>query len=296
MDVSPPLTDRRSAVLGALCGAGSALFWALGFVAARHGVLAGLSPLVLSLHRFVWSGLALLPLVAANGLGDLGGLGWGRGIALTAVGGLPLALWSYTGYVYVPLGHGSIIQPSCAAVGGLILARLFVKEALPPRRIAGAAIIVAGLAVIGAEALRTMGRQGLLGDLLFVAAGSSFAVFGMLLRLWAIAPMRAAAITSVLSLAGLPILFFTYDNFVAAGFWENLLQAVAQGIFAGPVAIYLFTRAVILLGAGRAALYPSLVPPFSLLLGFLALGEVPSVAQLVGLAIVVIGFRLTQTA
>jgi drug/metabolite transporter (DMT)-like permease len=296
MDVSPPLTDRRSAVLGVLCGAGSALFWALGFVAARHGVLAGLSPLVLSLHRFVWSGLALLPLVAANGLGDLGGLGWGRGIALTAVGGLPLALWSYTGYVYVPLGHGSIIQPSCAAVGGLILARLFVKEALPPRRIAGAAIIVAGLAVIGAEALRTMGRQGLLGDLLFVAAGSSFAVFGMLLRLWAIAPMRAAAITSVLSLAGLPILFFTYDNFVAAGFWENLLQAVAQGIFAGPVAIYLFTRAVILLGAGRAALYPSLVPPFSLLLGFLALGEVPSVAQLVGLAIVVIGFRLTQTA
>jgi len=296
MDFSPPLTDRRSAALGVLCGAGSALFWALGFVAARHGVLAGMSPLLLSLHRFVWPGLALLPLVAADGLGDLGGLGWRRGIALTLVGGLPLALWSYVGYVYVSLGHGSIIQPSCAAVGGLVLARLVIKEPLPARRIAGAAIIVAGLAVIGTEALRTMGRQGLLGDLLFVAAGSSFAVFGMLLRLWHIAPMRAAAITSVLSLAGLPILFFTYDNFVAAGFWENLLQAVVQGVFAGPLAIYLFTRAVILLGAGRAALYPSLVPPFSLLIGFLALGEVPSIAQLAGLAIVIIGFRLTQSA
>jgi drug/metabolite transporter (DMT)-like permease len=296
MDFSPPLTDRRSAVFGVLCGAGSALLWALGFVAARHGVLAGMSPLVLSLHRFVWPGLALLPLVAANGLGDLGGLGWGRGIALTAFGGLPLALWSYVGYVFVPLGHGSIIQPSCAAVGGLVLARLVVKEPLPLRRIAGAAIIVAGLAVIGTEALHTMGRQGLFGDLLFVAAGSSFAVFGMLLRLWAIAPMRAAAITSVLSLSGLPILFFTYDNFIAAGFWENLLQAVVQGVFAGPVAIYLFTRAVILLGAGRAALYPSLVPPFSLFIGFLALGEVPSIAQLAGLAIVIIGFRLTQSA
>jgi drug/metabolite transporter (DMT)-like permease len=294
MDFSPPLADRRSAVLGVLCGAGSALFWAFGFVAARHGVLVGMSLLVLSLHRFVWPGLALLPLVAANGLGDLGELGWRRGIALTAFGGLPLALWSYVGYVYVPLGHGSIIQPSCAAVGGLILARLVVKEPLPPRRIAGAAIIVGGLAVIGAEALRTMGRQGVLGDLLFVAAGSSFAVFGMLLRLWRIAPTRAAAITSVLSLVGLPMLFFTYDNVVAAGFWENLLQAVVQGVFAGPAAIYLFTRAVILLGAGRAALYPSLVPPFSLLIGFLALGEVPSIAQLAGLAIVVIGFRLTQ--
>ncbi len=169
------------------------------------------------MHRFVWPGFALIPILAASGFGDLGGLGWRRGIAITLFGGLPLALWSYVGYVYVPLGHGSIIQPSCAAVGGLVLARLILKEALPPRRIAGALSIVLGLAVIGAEALRTMGAQGILGDLLFVAAGSSFAIFGMLLRLWRIAPMHAAAVTSVLSLAGLPILFFAYDNFLAAG-------------------------------------------------------------------------------
>src|SRR5579864_7815016 len=98
MDFSPPL-DQRAILLGMLCGAGSALCWAFGFVAARHGVLAGMSPLVLSLHRFVWPGLALLPLVAANGVADLGGLGWRRGIALTLFGGLPLALWSYIGYV-----------------------------------------------------------------------------------------------------------------------------------------------------------------------------------------------------
>jgi drug/metabolite transporter (DMT)-like permease len=294
MDSSSPPPGKHAIALGVLCGAGSALFWAFGFVAARHGILIGMSPLVLALHRFIWPGLALLPVVAASGFGDLSGLGWRRGIALTVFGGLPLALWSYVGYVYVPLGHGSIIQPSCAAVGGLILARLVVKEPLPPRRIAGALTIVLGLGVIGAEALGTMGKQGVFGDLLFVAAGSSFAMFGMLLRLWRIPPTRAAAVTSVLSLAGLPILFVAYDNFIAAGLFENLLQAVVQGVFAGPAAIYLFTRAVILLGAGRASLYPSLVPPFSLLIGFLALGEVPSISQLVGLVVVVIGFRLTQ--
>ncbi len=296
MDSVPAAPIKHATALGVLCGAASALFWAFGFVAARHGVLVGMSPLLLSLHRFVWPGVALLPVLAADGLGDLGGLGWRRGIAITLVGGLPLALWSYFGYVYVPLGHGAIIQPSCAAVGGLILARLVLKEALPPRRIAGALSIVLGLAVIGAEALRTMGGHGVLGDVLFVAAGSSFAVFGMLLRLWRISPIHAAAITSVLSLAGLPILCFVYADFLAAGFYENLLQALVQGVFAGPAAIYLFTRAVILLGAGRAALYPSLVPPFTLLIGFFALGAVPSLAQLIGLAIVVIGFRLTQMA
>jgi len=294
MDSSPEAAVKHATAWGVACGAGAALCWALGFVAARQGVTTGLSPLVLALHRYVWPGLALIPVVAANGFGDLGGMGWRRGIAITIFGGLPLALLSYIGYVYVPLGHGAIIQPSCAALGGLILARLVLKEPLPRRRIVGAVAMLAGLAVIGAEALRTMGPQAFLGDMLFVAAGSFFAVFGMLLRLWRISAMPAVAVTSMLSLAGLPFLLLDFRNFVAAGWSENLMQAVVQGAFAGAGAVYLFTRAVILLGVGRAALFPALVPPFTLLVGYLTLGEVPSVSQLIGLMIVVVGFRLTQ--
>ncbi len=294
MVLASPSTVKHATAWGVVCGAGAALFWALGFVAARHGVTAGLSPLVIALHRFVWPGLALLPVVAAHDFRNLRVVGWRRGVALALTGGLPLALFSYLGYVFVPLGHGALIQPSCAALGGLMLARLLLKEPLPSRRIAGAVAILAGLAVIGAEALRTMGAGGVLGDLLFVAAGSCFAIFGVLLRLWLIPPMRAAAITSVLSLAGLPILIFNFKNMLAAGFYENLLQAVVQGGLAGAGAIYLFTVAVGLLGASRAVLFPSLVPPFTLLIGYFALGETPSTSQLVGLVIVLIGFRLTQ--
>ncbi len=294
MVLASPSTVKHATAWGVVCGAGAALFWALGFVAARHGVTAGLSPLVIALHRFVWPGLALLPVVAAHDFRNLRVVGWRRGVALALTGGLPLALFSYLGYVFVPLGHGALIQPSCAALGGLMLARLLLKEPLPSRRIAGAVAILAGLAVIGAEALRTMGAGGVLGDLLFVAAGSCFAIFGVLLRLWLIPPMRAAAITSVLSLAGLPILIFNFKNMLAAGFYENLLQAVVQGGLAGAGAIYLFTVAVGLLGASRAVLFPSLVPPFTLLIGYFALGETPSTSQLVGLVIVLIGFRLPQ--
>ena len=59
---------------------------------------------------------------------------------------------------------------------------------------------------------------------------------------------------------------------------ENLLQVVVQGMLAGVLPIYLFARAVILLGAGRAATFPALVPGFSLIIGYLALGVVPSIA------------------
>ncbi len=289
---SPPV--KHSKALGVACGAGAALCWALGFVAARHGIDVGVSPLVLALHRYVWPGLVLLPFLATRGLSDLGGVGWGRGFTLAVFGGLPLALLSYLGYLFVPLGHGGIIQPSCAALGGMTLARVVLKEPLPAKRVVGAIVIVAGLAVIGTEALRTIGAHGVGGDLLFVAAGCFFATFGMLVRRWRIVAMQAVAITSVLSLVGLPILLFSFDNMIAAGFWENLLQAVVQGTLSGAGATYLFTRAVVLLGVSRAALFPSLVSPFVLLIGFIALGIVPSVSQLVGLVIVVVGFRLTQ--
>jgi drug/metabolite transporter (DMT)-like permease len=294
MSLARPYPVKHTTALGVLCGTGAALCWAIGFVSARHGVVAGLSPVVIALHRFVWAGLAFLPLVAHEGFRDLGGVGWRHGIALTFLGALPFSILSYSGFVLVPLGHGGLIQPSVAAVAGLSLSWLVLKEALPTRRVVGAAAILLGLAVIGAEALRTMGAQGVLGDLIFVTTGVSYAIFAMLLRQWQLAPTRAVAATSVLSLAGLLLLPFVFDNMRAAGLRENVLQAVLQGVFAGPAATFLFARAVVLLGAGRAVLFTSLVPAITLLIGYLALGEVPSVSQLIGLVIVVIGFRLTQ--
>jgi drug/metabolite transporter (DMT)-like permease len=85
-----------------------------------------------------------------------------------------------------------------------------------------------------------------------------------------------------------------FDHMIALGWRENLLQAVLQGALMGYGAIYLFVRSVALLGAGRVAVFSALVPPFVLLTGWLALGEVPSVLQLIGLVIVLLGFWLAQ--
>jgi drug/metabolite transporter (DMT)-like permease len=73
--------------------------------------------------------------------------------------------------------------------------------------------------------------------------------------------------------------------------FENLLQAVVQGGIAGSLPIYLFAHAVIALGGGRAATLPALVPVFGAIIGFLALGVAPSIAQFVGMLIVLVGFH-----
>jgi drug/metabolite transporter (DMT)-like permease len=289
-------TPSGATAAGILCGAGAAVLWAAGFVAARHGVDIGMTATDLTFHRCFWAGLILLPLAWREGLIDLNGIGWGRGMVLTFLGGPGIAIASYSGFLLVPLGHGGVIQPSTAAVVGLILATLVLSERLPLRRAMGALVIVAGLVVIGAEAVMTIGSAGLLGDGLFALAGMMFATFGTLLRHWRVPPLRGTIAVSVVSLAILPVYgtLIGFDRLIALGFWENLLQIVMQGLLAGPAAIYLFTRSVISLGSGRAAVFPALVPPSVLLIGWIALGEIPSLMQLAGLAIVLTGFRLTQ--
>ena len=293
---APGRPDSSATAVGIACGTGAALFWAAGFVAARHGIALGFSPAEIVFHRFVWAGLVFLPFVAREGFGDLGGVGWWKAVALTLLGGPPLSFLSYAGFLFVPLAHGGVIQPSCAALGGLALATLVLKEKLPAQRAAGAAVIVAGLGVIGGDALATIGAHGLIGDLSFATAGLMFAAFATLLRRWHIAPIRAVAVTSVISLVDVAIhwVAFGFTHMIALGLGPNLVQLVMQGIFAGAGATYLFTRSVVLLGAGRAAVFPSLVPGFTLLIGFLALGEVPSLPQLAGFVLVLAGFQLTQ--
>lgn len=295
MDATGQAATTRSGILvGILCGIGAAAGWAAGFVAAKHGISVGFSPADLAFHRFFWSGLLLMPLALRGGLRDLGGIGWGRGLLMSVLAGPPQALTAYSGFILVPLGHGTTIQPACAALFGLILATTMLHERATAQRVFGGATIIAGLMVFGAESLTTIGREGVGGDLLFVTAGFFWAMFGVLLRYYLVSGTRAVAVVGVLSVivyAPLYAIFVGFDGILHMSLAENLIQVVVQGLLAGVLPIFLFARAVTVLGAGRAATFPALVPGFGLIIGYLALGVVPSIAQLVGLLIVVVGFR-----
>ncbi len=290
----PDRVHKPTMIIGIVCGTIAALAWAAGFVVAKHGIQIGFSPADIAFHRFFWSGLLILPLILREGIRDLAGIGWGRGLAMTILSGPPQALLAYSGFILVPLGHGTTIQPACAALSGLILASLVLHEKPTIHRIMGGAIIIAGLLMFGAESLTTIGNLGVGGDLLFATAGLFWAAFGTLLRLWNVAGVRAVTAVGAVSLIVLaPIYLVIYGTGGLArhSLFENLLQAVVQGGLAGSLAIYLFAHAVIALGAGRAATFPALVPVFSVILGFFALGVVPTLVQFVGMLIVLTGFH-----
>lgn len=293
---APETPHRPTIIIGIVCGTLAALAWAAGFVVAKHGIQVGFSPADLAFHRFFWSGLLMLPYVVRDGLRDLDGVGWGRGFAMSVLSGPPQSLLAYSGFILVPLGHGTTIQPACAALSGLVLASLILHEKATFQRIIGGAILVVGLLVFGAESLATIGRSGVGGDLLFATAGLFWATFGTLLRLWNVAGTRAVKAVGAVSLsvfAPIYLLMYGISALTQHGWFENLLQAVVQGGVAGSLPIYLFAHAVIALGGGRAATFPALVPVFGVTIGFLALGAVPSLAQFVGMLIVLVGFHVT---
>ena len=293
---APDTTHRTLLIIGTVCGVLASFGWAAGFVAAKHGIEIGFTPADLAFHRFFWSSLLLLPMAFRAGVKDLGGVGWGRGIIVTLLSGPTQAFIAYTGFIIVPLGHGTTIQPACAALSGLIFAWLFLGENVSLRRALGAVAIVTGLAIYGAEALTTIGSHGVVGDLMFVAAGVGWAAFGTLLRKWHLEGMRAIGVVALFSVFFFgPLYFLVYGvgNLIRHGWWENLLQIMVQGVLAGALPIYLFAHAVWALGAGRAATFPAVVPVFGVLIGFATLGVVPTWMQLVGLVVVLVGFQFT---
>jgi len=289
-------SDTTPGLLGVACGLGAALFWALGFVATRHGLKAGFTPVDLLTHRFLWSGIVFLPFVLRAGWRDLCGIGWGRGLTLMVLGGPVMSLISYSGFLFVPLGHGSVIQPSCATLGGLLFAAFLLHERIAPSRVVGALIIVVGLGVIGSESIAHIGIDGIQGDLIFVCTGMMFAGFGTLVRHWRVSAVSAAVVISVLSLLLFPLYVASggLTRVAALGLHENALQAVAQGILSGPAAMYLFTASIQHLGAARASIFPATVPALTLLFSWLLLGEPPTLLQMAGLATVLLGFYLAQ--
>ncbi len=294
MQRSAPRKYPSATAFGTLFGVAASLCWAAGFVAAKHGIAVGLLPADLAFHRFVWPGLLLVPVMAQAGFRDLGGVGWGRGLILLCLAGPLQAISSYSGLLLAPLGHGAVIQPASAALGGTLLAFLLLHEKLTRSRIVGIAGILTGLVVFAGEAITHLGGKAPLGDALFVASGATWAIFTICLRKWGVSGTVAARVICVLSLliyAPLFAIFFGFERMLASGAAENLLQIVTQGILAGPLAIYLFARSVTALGAARASTFPALVPAFTMVIGYLVLGEVPSLAQLIGLAIVGVGFH-----
>jgi len=280
---------------GVAAGLVAVFCWAVYLAMSRAGVTGdGLHAADFAVLRFAPAGLLMLPLLLRRGIVDLGGLGWWRGLALTAFAGPAFILLAAGGYEFAPLAHGAVLQPATVTVMGATLAWLVLGERPGLGQAVGVPLMLIGLVLVaggGGAAIAGAWR----GDLMFVGAGLLWAGFALLLRRWKVEAWLATAVVSVLSaLLVLPAftLFVGFERLAALPPTTLALQLLAQGVLSGVVAIWAFSLSVALLGSARASLFPGLVPVSTVLIGIPLAGEWPLPIQIAGLATVTFGLAL----
>jgi len=282
---------------GFASGAVMALGASLSFAAARAGILDGLGTVDLIFARFLVAAAIMLPLLVRFGAFDLAGIGWRRGLILTLLGGAPFALLQTGGYAFAPLAHGAVIAPSTVTIVSTIGAAWFLGERLSRDHLAGAAIVLAGVVLIGWDGLvHGTGDRAWIGDLLFFGSSVLWAGFTLLLRHWRLSALRAIAVIAVLSCLVMTPAYFALDGadrLALLPVGALVLQGLVQGGLQGVVTMVAYGRAVILLGVSRAVLFPACVPAVSVLVGIPIVGEMPGPLQIGGLALVTFGLLTT---
>jgi drug/metabolite transporter (DMT)-like permease len=297
MLVSPPASRPLSpAAAGLAWGLLAAAIWSVYTVLARLGIKSGLTPFDMTLLRFAPGALVMLPFVWRWGLRDLAGIGWPRGLVLAALSGPAFSLLMMTGFAHAPLAHGAVIAPACQMLAGIGLAAWLAHAPATRETVAGAVLVLLGLAFMGGDALlHGGGGSVLLGDALFAAAGCSWGLFGALSRRWQVDPVRVTGVAVLVSMAMFaPVYWALADprGLLAASPGFVAMQAVAHGLGAGLVAVLAYSRAALLLGPGRAAFFGAMVPGAASLLAIPVLDEIPTGLQVAGLLAVVAGLLL----
>jgi drug/metabolite transporter (DMT)-like permease len=275
-----------------------ALVWGSNFIVVK-AALDVLPPIGMSALRF---GLAAIVVLSLLRLRE-GSIGVPRrdlaGMAFLGILGFGVyqILWT-TGLVSISAGDSALIIASTPVLTALF-AVVAGSDTLTPRKLTGALVSFAGVAIViaGGQAL-TLGAS-LVGDLLTLAAAICWAIYtsfgAPILRRHS--PLRTTA--WALTAGALFLLPFgavqlaTIDlGAVPAVAWAAMAYSAILPAGLSNVVVF---RAIKLLGPTRITAYQFLVPAFAVLMGAAFLSEPIRVAQVVGGVVIVIGILVTRS-
>lgn len=261
----------------------------------RVGMGSNLDVADLIALRFAVAGAILLPVVLRRGLA-LDRLGWPGLIVIAVGGGAAYNLAVGAGLTFAPVSHASAFTQGVLPLTTAIMASVVLRERLARSRKLGIVLIIAGALVIAGLGVVTFGRQSI-GHAIFVSATLLWAGYTVVLRRSRLDGLHATAIAAVASLiVYLPIYLALsgMHRLLAAPLPVLLWQAFYQGVLTAVVSMVLYGRAVALIGASGAAAFISLGPVLAALMAIPILGEWPTAADWLGIAVISIGVYLAS--
>lgn len=274
---------------------------------ARGGVL---NPFDIVYARLLGAGAILLPwgwwLVRRDrrtqaGAGSLFGLSplpLRQTLITGLFGGLLYAMLAYSGFVFAPAAHASVLMPGSLPLWTALLAVLILGDRITPTRALGLALIVGGdLLVGGSSLLHALDGSGFWrGDVLFILASITWSTYSVLARRFALDAVRATiAITALAFVVYVPVytvllwLNWVPGRALVAPLHDMAFQMFFQGVGSVVVSGIGFTKMIQHFGPVRSTMITALVPGLSAVSAAIFLGE-PLVWNLwAGLALVTCG-------
>jgi drug/metabolite transporter (DMT)-like permease len=263
-----------------------ALIWGMGYVIAK-GAMAAFPPILLMAFRFAVTA-ALLGWVAGPLRGNLPRL-----IAMSVVGAAIQYSLTFTGVSGVDAGLAALVM-QLEVPFLVLLGALFLGERPGLRRWLGMAVAFAGVGLIA-------GQVRFEGEWIFLVmlAGGAFSWASGQVMVRGIRGMEGLAVTAWTAVLATPQLFLV--SFLFEDGQAEAIAAAGPGVWAAVVYLgvvmtalgyWLWNTLLLRHEVGRVAPYLLLMPMFSVMGGVLFLGESPSIGQLAGGAVVLIGVAI----
>lgn len=264
------------------------LCWSGFNIVSRLGSKGVLTPFDLAAMRFGVSGLIAAPFF----LSRVPPRQWPRYMLLAACGGLGYGLLVYSGFAFAPTAHAGVFVNGGIPFWTIVMAAALAGFRMARHLLVALLMSTCGLLLIGADSLfgADLGRAWI-GDLLFLAAAWTWAVFGLLLRRWQMRPELAiSGIATFSMLAYLPVyLLFLPQAIAASPTGEIVLQCVYQGIVAALLAGGMYSYANQKIGPCQAAMMLALVPGVSAVGAYFILDEALGWRVIAGIVVVSLG-------
>jgi drug/metabolite transporter (DMT)-like permease len=286
------------------------LIWSSFIVVARASAAHHLLPLDIGFLRIVGAGCVLLPWgwwlmraqrQAGEHVGSLFGLS-PLPLRVTAVAGffgsMLYAMLAYSGFFFAPAAHASVLMPGSLPLWTSLLAMVLLHDKITRARAVGLACIVLGdLLVGGASLLKAFdGGEVWKGDLMFMSAAFCWACYSVMVRRYALDPVRATiAITAFSCVFFVPVyglsawMGLVPSHLSSTPVNEMVFQAVYQGLGSVVISGITFNVMIRHFGPVRSTMITALVPGLSALGAVTFLGEPMHLNLIAGLAMVTCG-------
>ena len=286
------MNSKNKTLAGIGFGVSASLIWGAFAVISTFATNDNLTAMDITASRFAIAGCLLFPLIFIKSmtLKDLGT----KGVTLATGAGAPYLLVVLSGLNYAPSSHFGLITPTSMLVFSTLGSYLWMNEKISLSRIAGVVLILFGVVVVSASSFGQITLNTLIGDLMFLFGGFLWAVYTLLSKHWRIEPWSAITMVSVVSMVVFMPLYLInyYDTFSDKSISAWFFQAIYQGVLSAIVALYCYSKAISLLGTAKGAVFSALVPPITLVLCVVLLGEQISGLEKIGLGLVSMGMLL----